>query len=105
MRWDILIFILLPFIAGGGAWCSKTLKYRKSNRAFIALPILGLLGGFLWAVVSRTTPMSLALATIIYDAIFGLAYFAMFLYLGETVTLIQGIGVLLILLGLGILSL
>ena len=105
MRWDIIIFLVLPFVAAGGATASQVLKYKKSNKAFIALPILGLISGLLWAIVSRTTPMSLALATIVYDAIFGLSYFITFLYLGESITIIQGVGVALILLGLSVLSL
>jgi len=41
-----------------------------------------------WILISKHTKMSLAVATIVFDTIYGLAYFLAFLIMGEHVTLL-----------------
>jgi uncharacterized membrane protein len=103
-RVDITVLVVLPFLALLGAWFSKQLKAGR-NGFFFLLPLNALLTGTTWAVVTKTTAMSLAVATVIFDTTYSLSYFLAFVLMGEQVTLIQGVGVMFALVALVLLSL
>jgi uncharacterized membrane protein len=103
-RIDILMFILLPFLAVSGAWFSKQVKLGR-DRFFPLLPLNAAVTGVLWAVITRTTKTPLTAATVIFDTVYALSYFLAFAALGEPVTLMQGFGVALALVALVLLSL
>lgn len=103
-RIDITMLVVLPFLALLGAWFSKQLKSGR-NGFFFLLPLNAMLTGTTWAVVTKTTKMPLSVATIIFDLTYSLSYFLAFVLMGESVTLVQGIGVALALGALVLLSL
>jgi len=104
MRVDILILIILPLLAILGAWFSKQLKSGR-NGFFYLLPLNAALTGTAWAIVAKFTKMPLSVATIIFDTTYSLSYFFAFIVMGESITLTQGAGVALALVGLVLLSL
>jgi len=103
-RVDIMTLVLLPFLALLGAWFSKQLKSGR-NGFFALLPLNAALTGTAWATVAKFTKMPLSVATIIFDTIYSLSYFFAFVAMGESITLVQGIGVGCAFLGLALLSL
>lgn len=104
MRFDILMLAVLPFLAVLGAWFSKQLKSGR-NGFFFLLPLNAVLTGTTWATIAKTTKMPLSVATVIFDIIYSLTYFAAFVAMGEACTLRQGIGVGFALIALVLLSL
>ena len=104
MRIDILVLALLPFTAVVGAWFSKQLKSGK-NYFFPLLPLNAALTGTGWAIVAKYTKIPLSVATILFDATYSLSYFFAFVWMGESITCIQGVGVACALAGMVLLSL
>ena len=102
-RVDIAMLGVLPFLALLGAWFSKQLKAGR-NGFFPLLPLNAALTGTTWAVVAKTTKMPLSVATVLFDAVYSLSYFFAFVLMGESVTLIQGIGVACAIAGIVLLS-
>lgn len=101
---DILTLVLLPFLALLGAWFSKQLKLGR-NCFFFLLPANAVLTGTAWATMAKFTKMPLSVATIIFDTVYSLSYFFAFVAMGESITLVQGIGVGCALAGIILLSL
>ncbi len=103
-RLDIAMLVVLPFLATLGAWFSKQLKSGR-NGFFILLPLNAILTGTTWATIAKTTKMPLSVATVIFDLIYSISYFAAFVAMGEACTLRQGVGVGFALVALVLLSL
>lgn len=93
MRIDIILFATLPILAVVGAIFSKQLKVSQSNKYIFLIIGMAIISGLVWSYISKYTKISLSVATVIYDLVYGLAYFFTFWALGETITLIQGVGV------------
>ena len=104
MRIDVLMLCCLPIISVIGAIFSKKIKTTQGNKYFFLIPITSVLTGLTWAAISKYTPMSLSVATIIFDTIMSLSYFFAFIVLGEAISLTQGIGVIMAIVALILLS-
>jgi drug/metabolite transporter (DMT)-like permease len=103
-RLDIIAFLFLPLLAVIGAICSKKIKYNGGAWPIVSMLGLSFLSATSWILISKYTKMSLAVATIVFDIIYGISYFIAFLILGEQITLIQGIGVGLALAGMALMN-
>lgn len=95
MRIDILMLLCLPFICALSAYFSKKIKVTQSNKYYFIIPIMSIMNGLAWTTISKYTSMSLSVATIVFDTLMSLSYFFAFILLGEAITLSQGIGVVL----------
>jgi drug/metabolite transporter (DMT)-like permease len=102
---DTLAFVLLPFLAVAGAWFSRKIKFAGGHWSITLMLVISLLSSIAWILISKYTKMSLALATIIFDAVCGLSYFLAFVAMGESVTPLQGFGVVLAMIGMVLMSL
>lgn len=102
---DTLAFVLLPFLAVAGAWFSRKIKFAGGHWSITFMLVISLLSSIAWILISKYTKMSLALATIIFDAACGLSYFLAFVAMGESVTPLQGFGVVLAMIGMVLMSL
>lgn len=105
MRIDLLMFLFLPILGFIGASLSKQLKTTKNNRYAFILPFVTFSVGVAWTFVTKHTKMSLAVAQILFDTTYVLAYFFSFIILGESITFLQGIGVTLAISGMILLGL
>ena len=103
MRLDLLPLAIIPFLSILGAWYSRKLK-AGHNAFFLLMPLNGALTGASWAVMSRLTRMSLAVASVIFDAVYNLSYFFAFLAMGESITFTQALGVACVILGMVLMS-
>lgn len=103
-RIDIATLAVLPFLAILGAWFSKQLKSGR-NAFFAFLPMNAALTGTAWGVVAKFTKMPLSVATILFDTTYSLSYFFAFVAMGESITLVKGIGVACAIMGIVLLSL
>ena len=99
MSTDIIVFMLLPILAIFGAWFSKGIKLGNGAKSIIPMFITSMFSAVAWILISKYTKMSLAVATIVFDTVLGLAYFFAFMAFGEAVSLRQWIGVALAVIG------
>ena len=98
-----LIFLALPLLAFLGARTSKEIKI--TNKFIYIPPLISFAVGWGWIFFAKYTKMSLAIAQILFDTTYILFYFLAFILLGEAITLIQGIGVVLAVSGIILLGL
>lgn len=101
---DTIAFMFLPILAVFGAWLSRRIKLVGGTWPALAMMVTSLISATAWILISKHTKMSLAVATIIFDTIYGLAYFLAFLIMGEHVTPLQGVGVALAMVGMALMS-
>lgn len=92
---NYLVLIAVVITSSISAIFSKRLKTTHQKFYFFLIPCMSVLTGLTWAFFSRYTKWSLSVATIIFDVVMSLSYFFMFLMLGESITFMQGIGVVL----------
>jgi uncharacterized membrane protein len=100
---EYLAFLVLPFLAYLGAHTSR--KVKVSNKYIIVPPLVSFAVGWTWILFAKHTEISLAIAQVMFDTTYVLCYFFAFVILGEGVTILQGIGVALAIIGIILLSL
>jgi len=103
-RIDNATLVVLPFLALIGAWFSKRLKSGQ-NIFFAFLPMNAAVTGTAWGIMAKYTKMPLSVATVLFDATYSLSYFFAFVMMGESITLVKGIGVAFAVAGIVLLSL
>lgn len=102
---DTIAFMFLPFLAVLGAWLSRRIKLAGGSWPIAFMMVTSLVSSVAWILISKHTKMSLAVATIVFDTIYGLAYFLAFLAMGEHATATQCIGVAMAMAGMALMSL
>jgi len=105
MRVDVITLIILPFICVFGAYFSKQLKTTQNNLYMYLIPITSILTGLVWAFLSKYTRWPLSITTIIFDTLMSISYFLYFIFAGESITIIQGVGVVMAITGMILLNL
>ena len=100
---EYFVFLALPLLAFLGAHTSR--KMKVSNKYMIVPPLVSFAVGWAWILFAKITNMSLAVAQVMFDTTYVLSYFAAFIVLGESVTVLQGIGAGLAVIGIILLSL
>lgn len=90
MLYTILLFLFLPFIALAGA--SVSVHIKKGNIHWLWFLPISTLSSVCWSLIARKQAVSLSVASAIFDAIYAIAYFLWFVYLGESASIIQWVG-------------
>ena len=75
------------------AFLGKRVRYEHWNPLWSYVSGAGSLS--CWAWLAKYSPMSLANASIIFDVVYGLAYFAALQVMGEPFTKLQALGIVL----------
>lgn len=99
---EYLAFLTLPFLAYIGAKTSQ--KVKISNKYLVVPPLVSFAVGWGWIFFAKYTEKSLAVAQVMFDTTYVLSYFFAFMILGEVVTMTQGLGVVLAISGIILLS-
>lgn len=100
---EYLVFLSLPLLAYLGAKTSQ--KVKVSNKFIVVPPLVSFAVGWAWIFFAKHTKSSLAVAQVMFDTTYVLCYFFAFLWLGESVTTLQYVGVALAITGIVLLSL
>jgi drug/metabolite transporter (DMT)-like permease len=95
---------LIALVAIGflGAFLSQ--QSRAGELHWSVMYVTAFLSSSVWIYLARFSSMPLVWASCLYDVVYCLAFFLGFLLLGERVSWIQGVGLVLLVLGLGLVS-
>lgn len=96
--------VLLFFCGLAGAY--STIKCRQGGLLPVAMLFcVSMLTTTLWVYLAKRSSLPLTYASILFDIVYGGSYFASFILLGQRVTLVQGVGGGMAILGMTLLSL
>jgi multidrug transporter EmrE-like cation transporter len=97
-----LVTSALVLIGILGAYLSR--QVRADELHWSAMYITTFLSSSVWIYLTRVSSLSLVWASCLYDVVYCLAFFLGFLLLGERVSWIQAVGVVLLLAGMSLVS-
>ena len=101
-RENVLVGVALAVAAIVGALVSR---HVRDGGSFIWTYAAGMIGISVWAWQSRSSAMSLAMASLYFDVVYNVAWFMTLVAMGERMKPVHGVGAALLLGGLALLSL